>query len=431
MNMPVTLQGRVDERSESAELQALQTCRRVPKTLVTTQRAVVAIVAGAALLIGVVGCLAIGGMALLFSRSEAEAAPAWRTPPAVPPVGPGSPPGSAVPDQAGQMRARYRPGPYVTVEGLLPSGRMRVSRMDAPGRSGRSVDTPWIVGGAELRPGAAPSPTAAGGPSLRSADAPASGELTVIAGVPARVALDADDGQGAGGDVSAFLVAFHGYPGHFFLPASVDTELGHVQVAGVDEATVYFGIDSPLRPDGRTIDAPLQVTMYVAAVDTAGRISPYVTRSLSVMPVGNGDVEVTLTMTAATDLDLYVIDPAGVTVYYGNTTSFSGGRLDLDANAACSGNLGVNNEHIYWPRGEAPAGTYTVRVANFESCIGGAPVDYRVTVTSCGEIAVLAGRFEGTGNTDTCDRPPGAARDWCQDVVEFEVEPCEGAPPAQ
>ena len=40
----------------------------------------------------------------------------------------------------------------------------------------------------------------------------------------------------------------------------------------------------------------------------------------------------------------------------------SGGALDLDANAACGSNMGVNTEHVYWPRGMAPAGTYTVYV---------------------------------------------------------------------
>ncbi|NIS28841.1 MAG: hypothetical protein GWN07_01935, partial [Actinobacteria bacterium] len=89
-------------------------------------------------------------------------------------------------------------------------------------------------------------------------------------------------------------------------------------------------------------------------------MSPYLRRQLRVMPVGTGDVEVTVTMTRSTDIDLYVIDPTGNTVYYGNSHSDNGGQLDLDANAACGANMGVDNEHIFWPRGTAPAGTYTV-----------------------------------------------------------------------
>lgn len=130
-----------------------------------------------------------------------------------------------------------------------------------------------------------------------------------------------------------------------------------------------------------------------------------------------------MTMSLATDLDLYVTDPAGTTVYYGNDGGFSGGQLDLDANAACSGNLGVQAEHIFWPTGRAPAGTYSVRVAHFRSCIGGAAVDYRVTVRACGETVVLTGRFTGAGNGTSCT---GRAGDpgWCQEVVSFQLPSC-------
>lgn len=330
-------------------------------------------------------------------------------------------------EAAARMRRRYRPGPHVEVEGMLPSGRLAVRQVGQGARDGRTVDTPWIVGGAELHPTAAPSASAASParPSLafRGADQP----FTVLAGVPLRLPLRADPGAGADTDVTGLYIAFHDYPGHFFLPASVDTELGTLRVTGVEDAEVVFGLDAALAPDGSAIvGTPRDVVMYVAAVDHEGRVSPYVQRTLRIMPVGTGDVEVTLTMNRSTDLDLYVIDPGGTVVYYANTSAASGGRLDLDANAACSSNLGVDNEHIYWPAGAAPAGTYTVRVANFESCIGGGEVDYRVTIQNCGETVVLAGQFTGIGDTRNCDSMPTDQPGWCQQVVEFEVEPCEG-----
>ncbi len=68
-----------------------------------------------------------------------------------------------------------------------------------------------------------------------------------------------------------------------------------------------------------------------------------------------------------------------------------------------------------------------MRVAHYESCIGGAPVDYRVTVENCGETVVLTGGFEGMGDTTGCDSMGRDDPNWCQQVVEFEVEPCEGA----
>jgi hypothetical protein len=314
-----------------------------------------------------------------------------------------------------QMRARYRPGPHVEVEGMLPSGRLAVARIEHGTRHGRTVDTPWIIGGAELRPGAAPDASSVepGRPSITLADA--GGELSILAGVPARLPVRALSGAGADSDVRGLYIAFHDYPGHFFLPATVDTELGQIAVAGVEGSEVIFGLDAALGPRGEPVTgAPRDVTMYVAAVDVEGRVSPYVQRPLRIMPVGTGDVEVTVTMTRSTDLDLYVIDPSGNTIYYGNTEAASGGQLDLDANAACSSNMGVDNEHIYWPSGAAPAGTYTVRVAHFESCIGGEPFEYRVTVENCGETVVLAGRFAGPANTETCD--------------SMSHDPCDGAP---
>jgi hypothetical protein len=167
--------------------------------------------------------------------------------------------------------------------------------------------------------------------------------------------------------------------------------------------------------------------MVVAAVDLLGRVSAPARQPLRVMPLGTGDVEVTLTMSRSTDLDLYVTDPAGVTIYYGNANSASGGRLDLDANAACSSNMDVNAEHVFYAPGRAPAGTYRVRVAHFESCIAGEPVDYRITVRNCGETAVLSGRFTGDGDTRVCTMEPDGGVEWCHDVLRFDVLPCAGA----
>src|SRR5690606_9677273 len=117
-------------------------------------------------------------------------------------------------------------------------------------------------------------------------------------------------------------------------------------------------------------------------------------------------------------------DPSGVTIYYGNTRATNGGQLDLDANAACGSNMGVNNEHVFWPEGSAPSGTYRVNVAHWRSCIGGRAVSYRVTVRACGETVVLSGSFAGEGRSDQCFSSTPGDRAWCQEVVTFDVPPC-------
>ncbi len=321
---------------------------------------------------------------------------------------------------------RYRPGPYVQVVGVLPDGLSTLRRFAAANRGGRTVDNPWIVAGAELRPGRAPSGSPGAGPNLTVPDP--NDELTVLVGAPAQLPLLAQNSQqaasNANGEIQGLLVEFEGYSGHFFVPSAARTELGTIQVAGDEMGALVFGIDAVIMPGGGVATGELKTRIRVAAVDLDGRLSPWRTRPVHVMPLGTGDIEVALTMDQATDLDLYVVDPSGGVTYYGNTHTGSGGQLDLDANAGCSGNMGVNSEHIFWSQGRAPAGTYQVRVAHFESCIQGAPVTYRLTVRNCGETAVFEGRFDGQGDSRSCLQDPGAARNWCQQVVSFDVDPC-------
>lgn len=342
----------------------------------------------------------------------------------------GSSPTGAGSDPVADMRRRYLPGPHVRIEGMIPAadplGRTAGPRAWA---RGRAADNPWMVLGARFEPG--PPPTTSSEPTPRVVHAPGESvgtPLTILAGVPATARVRAGDSAGGFG-VTSYAVAFDGYSGHYVLPATVQTELGVVSAGGSDGASVRFTIGAPIRPD-RTIattgDA-FSVTMRIAAVDDQGRVSPYVPRELSIVPVGTGDVEVALTMSEPTDLDLYVTDPTGTTVYYGHTQGVGGGSLDLDANAACSGNMGVNTEHVFYPNGLAPRGSYTVRVAHYESCVQGRPVDYRVTVRACGETVVLVGRFVGMGQSQQC-LSGGQDPSWCQDVVSFNLPTCRPPP---
>src|SRR5690606_18202743 len=140
--------------------------------------------------------------------------------------------------------------------------------------------------------------------------------LTVIPGSPSELSIVATPGSGGEGGVQALLVSFDGYPGHFWLPAVVDSELGHVRITGIDAAVFRFGIDAPVGPGGVPLsDRPfLDVVMRVAAVDGSGRVSQAAPRTLRVMTLGTGDVEVTLSMNAATDLDLYVVEGTGAMI---------------------------------------------------------------------------------------------------------------------
>lgn len=86
------------------------------------------------------------------------------------------------------------------------------------------------------------------------------------------------------------------------------------------------------------------------------------------MPGARGELEIGLHWTNYNDIDLHVVDPSGETVYYGNTTAASGGMLDVDSNAACSGNR-TNDawEHIVWVT-NPPTGQYKINVNYYAHC---------------------------------------------------------------
>lgn len=135
------------------------------------------------------------------------------------------------------------------------------------------------------------------------------------------------------------------------------------------------------------------------AVGSAGAIGSYAAQNLRVYRVGNGDVQISVSWTGASDVDLHVIDPSGEKVYFGNLTSESGGTLDLDSNAACSID-NVNNENVVWPVGGAPSGEYRVEVHYWSDC--GVPrSDYVVTIQAEGqEPQIFSGSFVGPSETN-------------------------------
>lgn len=108
------------------------------------------------------------------------------------------------------------------------------------------------------------------------------------------------------------------------------------------------------------------IVIRVEAVDAAGNKSDAKTITLTV--AGSGDVQVTLVWSDTNDLDLRVVEPSGTVIYFGNRTSETGGQLDVDANASCSGATSSPVENIFWPAGRAPTGTYRVVVSYYAAC---------------------------------------------------------------
>jgi hypothetical protein len=110
----------------------------------------------------------------------------------------------------------------------------------------------------------------------------------------------------------------------------------------------------------------------------------------------SGDLQVSVSWDAPSDVDLHVVEPSGEELYYGNQNSATGGQLDVDSNAACNID-GRQIENIRWP-GIAPAGTYIVRVDYWGSC-GVARTNFLVTVRQGSSTRTFPGSFTGEGDT--------------------------------
>ena len=101
---------------------------------------------------------------------------------------------------------------------------------------------------------------------------------------------------------------------------------------------------------------------------------------IEVLNVGSGELQINLTWNTDADLDLYLFEPDGTQIFYGNPNSAAGGELDLDANVGC-GNVGVEN--IFYNQ-VPPVGQYRVAVDNFSEC-SMPESNYVITVTLPGQ----------------------------------------------
>jgi len=183
-------------------------------------------------------------------------------------------------------------------------------------------------------------------------------------------------------EVTGLIVGLEGHAGHFHVP--IDPAEA---TAGVEVLSVF------LRAFATYEATPQLLVTRVALRDVRGRISPYGNHIFQVTPVGTGDIQATLSWDTPADLDLYVVDPFGCEIYYGNRSCPSGGELDLDSNAGCGG-ADVRAENVFWPAGQAPVGNYTVRVNHWSNCSAGT-TNWSVTVNACGRTEVFEGGFLG------------------------------------
>ena len=221
--------------------------------------------------------------------------------------------------------------------------------------------------------------------------------------------------------------------GAFFLDLVVDPGVDKLLVA-IDEPDQegfgYYEIDLPdsagssQRLVGHLmfeLDPALSpLCLSITAVNQDGAAGPPVCHVMYIAPVASGELQITLSWDAVSDLDLHVVDAHGDEIYYGRTAVESGGTFDLES--SCDDNFGgiIRNEHVAWPEQSPPPGTYLVRVNHWESC-GAAETNYVVRVDYRGETSTFSGTFTGPGE--------GGGRGSGEVVTIFTIPGAAGPPP--
>jgi hypothetical protein len=176
---------------------------------------------------------------------------------------------------------------------------------------------------------------------------------------------------------------------------------------GIPTSYVLQAGSAPGRADLANADLGNTAVSYIATNVPAGSyyVRVYAKNSAGTSPASNevlvfvvafnSEVQVSVSWDAPSDVDLHVVEPSGTEIYYGNSSSSSGGTLDVDSNPACSID-GRQIENIRWSR-TAPAGTYTVRVDYWSGC-SVTQTNYTVTVKNGGSTQTFTGNFTGSGD---------------------------------
>lgn len=123
-----------------------------------------------------------------------------------------------------------------------------------------------------------------------------------------------------------------------------------------------------------------------------------------VAQLGTGDIQVTLTWESTNDLDLWVTDPAGETIFFRHAASQSGGQLDVDANADCIILTPHPVENIFWPSGAAPEGEYVVAVQYYKQCESDAVTAYKISLLVNGTVKNYEGVISAVGEMQEVTR---------------------------
>jgi hypothetical protein len=163
--------------------------------------------------------------------------------------------------------------------------------------------------------------------------------------------------------------------------ATETIEYAEIEDGGLGEGTLFL-VDSAqcigqgfVGPDCASAVITVGENVAEAGENYLAENSDEVSDVEATLQGGGGVIQITLTWWSGVDLDLHVIDPNSEEIYYSNTTSTSGGYLDVDDRDGGSAESPAV-ENVRWTS-SAPSGSYIVKVRYFS---GSGATDYRVIV---------------------------------------------------
>ena len=145
-----------------------------------------------------------------------------------------------------------------------------------------------------------------------------------------------------------------------------------------------------------------------------------------------GDLDIKLVFENAKDIDLHLITPSGLRIYYGNRggeyTDENGEQhsygLDHDSNASCRID-NLNNENIFLPNAMLEAGTYTVQVDMFSNCDRSISTAWSLWVRYQGDL--IRNELADYGNPAQGVYPVGAGTGDHTPVFQFTLTSVQAA----
>ncbi len=217
-----------------------------------------------------------------------------------------------------------------------------------------------------------------------------------------------DAGAGPTATVSGISVMLNGGSAQQVIAGSAAYTRVIVAVEGLTdyyELTLPAGVSSEGLLLTAKESAPPFTWSFAYAVGDAGTLGAYANQTVQFIQAATGDIQISVSWSDTSDVDLHVIDPSGEEVYFGHKNAASGGFLDIDSNAGCSDDgppsgFHKNNENTVWPVGMAVPGNYTVILDYWSPC-GFSQTDWVVTIQRTGAAAqIFTGNFVGASAPD-------------------------------